>query len=160
MVKPPHSKRCLWVRIPLIVLENNVSFFIFIKYKLTMNINYFIIRLHMFILSPIFPLLLSFIVFITYNILYDSVALCDDGSIPPLLLGQLKQNLVAEAQKSLDISNDIIDYLKNNKSSELSFSQRLNNNIKFSLLQDMMGESIERTKEIETSIKKIDPNFK
>lgn len=125
-----------------------------------MNINYFIIRLHMFILSPIFPLLLSFIVFITYNILYDSVALCDDGSIPPLLLGQLKQNLVAEAQKSLDISNDIIDYLKNNKSSELSFSQRLNNNIKFSLLQDMMGESIERTKEIETSIKKIDPNFK
>jgi hypothetical protein len=124
-----------------------------------MNINYFIVRLHIFILSPIFPLFLSFIIFIFYIIIYYPVALCDDGS-SPLLLGQLKDNLAAEIKKSINISNHLIEYLKDTQeSSELSFAQRLNNNIKFLLLQDMMSESIQRSKEIETSIKKIDPNF-
>src|SRR5271167_380416 len=74
-----------------------------------MTKNYYIIRLYMLIVSPIFPSLLSFIIFTVYKIICDPLSMCDNDS-SPLLLDQLKQNLMEEIKKSSTITSNIIEF--------------------------------------------------
>ena len=99
-----------------------------------MSKNYIIIRLHMFILSPIFPLLLSFILFISYKIIDDPLTLCDNDC-SPLLLEQLKHNLAEEINKASIICKNITKFAEiieeTKESSELSPVQKEYNQRKF-----------------------------
>ena len=129
-----------------------------------MSINKLIIRLHMLIVSPVFPLLLAFILIITYKIFFDPLTLCDDGSAP-LLLDQLKSNLAHEIEKTSKINQDIAEFnrsveeMKEIYSGELSSSQKEYNNNRVKYLKTIYIKSLKRTMEIEVNIKKIDPIF-
>jgi len=127
-----------------------------------MSIKYLITRLQILTLSPIFPSLLTFILFTIYKIKYDPHTLCDNGC-SPLLLEQLKQNLEEEIKKSTTISNNVIEFIKiieeAKESSELSPAQKRYNARKFLTWQEMMVKSLKRSTEIEASIRKIDPCF-
>jgi hypothetical protein len=112
----------------------------------------------MFTLSPFFPLFLSFILFIIYKFNCDLVILCDDGS-PPLLLGQLQNNLTAEINKTSKITSEIIEFNKTIDNSILTEAQKLDNNRTSRFLKEMLLTSLKRSNEIEASIRKIDPNF-
>jgi hypothetical protein len=118
------------------------------------------IRLHMLILSPIFPLLLSFIIFIAYKIIDGPLALCDN-KCSPLLIEQLKDNLAEEINKSSRICKNIKEFAKIieeiKESSDLNLAQKEYNQRKFASLQEMLIKSIEKSNEIELSIRKIQP---
>ena len=125
-------------------------------------INNFLIGLHVFILSPIFPLFLAIILMLVYKICFDSLSLCDNGS-SPLLLDQLKNNLSEETKKCVKISmdfNDINDVIQETRqnSNELSLAQR-DNFDKMFRVKEMLIKSLNKNIDIELSIKKIDPNF-
>jgi hypothetical protein len=128
-----------------------------------MNINYIIIRLHLFILSPKFPSLLTFIFLIVYKIYFEPAILCDDGC-SPLLLDQLKKNLEEETDKACRIStsinefNQIIEETKV-KYGSLNASQRAYNDNKLLHLQEMLIKSLANAKEIGYTIRKIEPSY-
>jgi hypothetical protein len=71
-----------------------------------MSINKYVIPLHMFILSPLFPSFLALVLMIIYKIYFDPLILCDSGC-SPLLLEQLKQNLCQEMERNINISINI-----------------------------------------------------
>jgi hypothetical protein len=73
-----------------------------------MKNNYFIIRLDMFILSPIFASLLTLILLVVYKIYNDPVILCDNGC-SPLFLQQLKINLMSEIERTTILNNHFIE---------------------------------------------------
>jgi hypothetical protein len=56
---------------------------------------YIFIRLHLIVLSPIFPYLLTFIILIVHKIYFDPFILCDDGDYYYTLY-DLKTNLTKE----------------------------------------------------------------
>ena len=74
-----------------------------------MYINLIIIRLHLLILSPVFSSLLTFILLIVYKVYFEPAILCDDGS-SPLLLVQLKSNLIVAMERSTLINENIIGF--------------------------------------------------
>lgn len=113
----------------------------------------------MLILSPIFPSLLTFILFTVYKIIFDSATLCDDGC-PPLLLDQLKQNLAEEMGKSSRITHNITEFNKIIQEIEQPSLQKAYNYNRLNHWQEMLIKSLNRTKEIEADIKKIDPSFR
>jgi len=127
-----------------------------------MSIKYLITRLQILTLSPIFPSLLTFILFMIYKIYFDPLILCDNGC-SPLLLEQLVKNLNVELYKSTFISNDIVDLMKNleevKKSSEVNLIQREYIERKLISLEEMLMKSLSKSKEIEASIRKINPCF-
>ena len=124
-----------------------------------MNINYFIVRLRMLILSPIFPSLLTIILLIVYKINFEPVILCDNGS-SPLLLEQLKQNMEDEIHKTYTINSDIRDFLKGISENRVATPDQRTYNINmFAYLKEMMIKSIDRTTEIEASIRRIEPAY-
>lgn len=128
-----------------------------------MSIKYFIIRLHMLTLSPIFPSLLTFILLIVYKIYFDTVILCDDGS-PPMLLDQLKENLDIEIARNTDFHKDLSEYIK--KFDEEKVKPEGLNTDKTAFYQKqirirkrILVESLHKTIEIVDSIRKIEPDF-
>lgn len=128
-----------------------------------MNINYFIVRLRMLILSPIFPSLLTIILLIVYKINFEPVILCDNGS-SPMFLQQLKTNLVSEIERTTILNNNYMEtYNKiqeiNEKLGEPSVSQKAIKKTQLNVWGVMIIESINKTKEIEYSIRKIEPDF-
>jgi hypothetical protein len=95
-----------------------------------MKNNYFIIRLHLLILSPIFASLLTFVLLIVYKIYFEPSILCDEGG-SPLLLQQLEQNLREEKSTQSVINSEIIYFkewvqerLNNSASGELTSAQK------------------------------------
>ena len=128
-----------------------------------MKNNIFIIRLHMLILSPIFPSLLTIILLIVYKINFEPVILCDNGS-SPMFLQQLKTNLVSEIERTTILNNNYMEtYNKiqeiNEKLGEPSVSQKAIKKTQLNVWGVMIIESINKTKEIEYSIRKIEPDF-
>ena len=128
-----------------------------------MKNNIFIIRLHMLILSPVFPSLLTFILLIVYKINFEPVILCDNGS-SPMFLQQLKTNLVSEIERTTILNNNYMEtYNKiqeiNEKLGEPSVSQKAIKKTQLNVWGVMIIESINKTKEIEYSIRKIEPDF-
>ena len=128
-----------------------------------MKNNIFIIRLHMLILSPIFPSLLTIILLIVYKINFEPVILCDNGS-SPMFLQQLKTNLVSEIERTTILNNNYMEtYNKiqeiNEKLGEPSVSQKAIKKTQLNVWGVMIIESINKTKEIECSIRKIEPDF-
>jgi hypothetical protein len=71
--------------------------------------NYFIVRLHLLMLSPTFSSLLTFILLIFYKIYFDPAILCDEGDSVPLVLDQLKENLREEMRRSSYITSRILE---------------------------------------------------
>lgn len=128
-----------------------------------MNIKYFIIRLHILMLSPIFPSLLTFILLIVYKIYFEPVILCDNGS-SPLLLDQLKQNLAEEMNTSTIISSNITDTMElqnrwKEAQGKLTPIQTAYVTSLLSGWEDMYIKSLNKTIEIENYIRRIDPSF-
>ena len=125
-----------------------------------MKNNIFIIRLHMLILSPIFPSLLTFILLIVYKINFESVILCDNGS-SPLLLEQLGEILREEKNIQTALNIQITDFKKsalgNSPSGKLTQKQVIYTNIMIDGWQELMTESLNRCKEIEDSMRRINP---
>lgn len=116
----------------------------------------------MFIISPIFPLLLSFIIFTAYKVIDNPFTLCDNGC-PPLLLGQLEANLGAEMNNTSKISSNLLELNKTMKeiteSSKLTTADKENYKVVINTLRRDLVKSLERCNEIEVSIQKINPNF-
>jgi hypothetical protein len=116
----------------------------------------------MFILSPVFPLLLTFIAFIAYKFIFDAFTLCDNGCYP-LLIDQLRDNLAVEMNKTTDISKNLTEFLKTfeeiKETSEVNSAIITENNKKVKLLQNMLIKSLQKTLDIDASIIKIDPNL-
>ena len=113
----------------------------------------------MLILSPIFPSLLTIILLIIYKINFEPVILCDNGS-SPLLLEQLKQNMEDEIHKTYTINSDIRDFLKGISENRVATPDQRTYNINmFAYLKEMMIKSIDRTTEIEASIRRIEPAY-
>ncbi len=125
--------------------------------------NYFIIRLHLLILSPIFASLLTFIILIVYKIYFDTVILCDNGC-SPMFLQQLKINLVSEIERTTLLNNNFIEIYNtiqeiNEKLGEPNAGQKAFSKTLLNGWGEMIIESINKTKEIEYSIRKIEPDF-
>ena len=76
-----------------------------------MYIKFFIIRLHMLMLSPIFPSLLTLILLIIYKVHFEPVILCDSG-LSPLLLDQLKENYEEQNKITTLISTNITNFMR------------------------------------------------
>lgn len=117
----------------------------------------------MLILSPIFPSLLTIILLIVYKINFEPVILCDNGS-SPMFLQQLKTNLVSEIERTTILNSNYMEtYNKiqeiNEKLGEPSVSQKAIKKTQLNVWGEMIIESINKTKEIEYSIRKIEPDF-
>lgn len=128
-----------------------------------MKINYTLIRLHILILSPIFPSLLTIILIMVYKIYFETPILCDNDC-SPLLLDQLKQNFDQELEKSSNIGTNIREFSEiieeTNKMYGAPNSDQITyNDKKLMKLQKLLIKSLSKAKEIEYSIKKIDPNY-
>lgn len=122
-----------------------------------------LIHIELFVLFPVFPLLLSLMIFIACRV-FDPVILCDDNG---LILYQLKT----------DLSNQITKFSKAIFSKELHYTMyqglmhtlepnSINASTKQSLLNNInrscseMNESLEKIHELERFIKRIDPSYK
>jgi len=138
-------------------LEIFISFY-YTKYK-DMIKNNLILRLQILWISPVFPSILTFVIFTIYKIMYDPLILCDEGDS----LDQLKENLREEANNSLAISHSILDFLAQVKeikeTSELIPSQRRFNGDHLQWLKSLFVNSLLKSQGIEDSIRKIDPSF-
>ena len=127
-----------------------------------MNINKFILRLQITTFSPFFSLLLAFVLTTLYKILFDTVALCDNGCYP-LLLQQLQDNLLAEKEKcsilinNLTVTDGIIQEIRNNP--DMDLRQFVYNTRRYTTLQEQIFESWNKMTSIESEIRKIDPCF-
>ena len=108
-------------------------------------------------LSPIFPSLLTFILLIVYKIYFEPAILCDNGSYP-LLLDQLERNLREEKNIQSVVRNKILEFNAYD-TTEVSSDRKAWNKAVLISLQEKMTKSLNRSKEIEDSIKKIDPTF-
>jgi hypothetical protein len=130
-----------------------------------MNKNYIFIRLELLTLSPIFPSLLSFLLFTAYKIYFDPFMLCDEGDWYKLY--ELKGNLTRE------IANYNITMIKIGEYSDLqtqlnevsrpnyrNFSQESFYSSKLDTWQKRSINSLNNIRQIECSIRMIDPNFK
>lgn len=117
-------------------------------------------NLKLLILSPIFPLILSLIIFFVYQIYFGGVNLCDDNS----LLSSLQTELNNEIAKfNHDITDKEIHY--NLYEKLMKGPQYTSSTVRESILKSIddlsneMSKSLEKISDLEKSIKKIDSNY-
>lgn len=121
-------------------------------------------RLRLFVLSPIFLIILAVVVYIVYMIYYTPIMLCDDNG---WTLYELKTKLTSEVAK-YRISNinvekyyDLHEQLKqisHPNYRNISLEEEYINNIKKWISE--YNESLTKINQLETSIKRIEPDFK
>jgi hypothetical protein len=124
------------------------------------NINYIFTRLQLWALSPIFPIILSLTYFIIYKSYFDTITLCDGETIY-----QLKANLTLETAKyriaivNYEFNIDLYHQAAGRPiyEREPEVEQTLVCSAKNTLTE--MKESLAKIREIETSIRKIEPGF-
>jgi hypothetical protein len=129
------------------------------------NIKRIFIRIWLFTLSPVFPILLGWSIFIVYRIYSDPIITCDDNGY---LLYELKRSLTKEIA-NFRLANIECALYKDLQEQETKFSllvrttdldreEELANNFRDSISK--MQESLSKVKDLETSIIKIEPGFK
>lgn len=131
-----------------------------------MNIDYILIRLRLFLLSPIFPItiVLGTILFLVFIIYSSPVMLCDDNG---WTLFNLKTELTSELAKyrmsivSIEQYSDLQEQLKEisrpnfrNFDLEKYYASEYQNAIK------EYNQSLIKINNLEISIKSIEPDFK
>lgn len=128
------------------------------------KIKYLFALLRLFILSPIFPIVFGFTIFVAYEIHFGVVMLCDDNGFT---LCQLKTELKNEIDKfNSAVFNKEMYYTSYEELINKSRSGSIDPNAKEYLLNEInsssnqMNESSNNIHLIEKSIKKIDPNYK
>lgn len=130
-----------------------------------MKINYIFLRLQLLVLSPIFLSLLNFIIFITYKICCDPVMLCDDGDIYTLY--ELKTNLTKEtanyhiATLKIQEYNDLHNHLREISTPRFrNFQLETIYSYNVESWRIKMINSLNNVRQIENTIRNIDPNFR
>jgi len=129
------------------------------------NLKSFILRTYLFTYSPLFPIVLGSIIFITYRIYFEPVLLCDDHGY---LLYELKRNLTKEIAKwrladiecalYQDLQEQETKFCLKVRTTDLDREEEIHNNLIQSVAK--MHNALSNMKDIENTIKKLDPNFK
>lgn len=120
-------------------------------------------RLQLFILSPIFPILLGLIIFILYKILFGCVIYCDSNDVETLY--ELKLNLTGETAKYrssviyYEFFTDLHNQVTGRSVNQRNIDQEQTYISSAIELYTKMEESLMKIREIETSIRRIEPNF-
>ena len=128
------------------------------------NIKSFFLRLYLLTYSPIFPIVLGSIIFITYRMYFEPVLLCDDNG---LRLYNLKIELYSEVTKYKTSIIEIDEY--SSKLTELKkFSQPNFRNFGFEEIYTNSyknaitkhNEASTKINQLEAAIKIFEPDFK
>ena len=126
---------------------------------MTYLFKHIVLRLKLFTLSPLGPMLLGLILFIACQILSDSIILCDGET-----LDQLQNNLAIEINKYKDAFSSYEYYRDSLKAAYKDPESKLP---LWEFLGDQSRDNLEASlkilkniRAIERAIKGIDPNFK
>lgn len=129
------------------------------------NIKCFLLRLYLLAYSPIFPVIVTWIIFMSYRIYFEPVMLCDDNG---WTLFQLKSEITAEvgnyrtAVVKCEQYNDLKAQLEAFKRSEASYSNPDTEKIISDNLKNWEANKwryLGKVRHLESSIRKIEPNF-
>ena len=128
------------------------------------NIKCFFIRVYLLTYSPIFPMLLGSIIFITYRVYFEPVLLCDGNS---LSLYELKTELYSEITKYNSYNSKIDEnYRKLQELQKIVLPSNRNISLKkdytdlYKFAISKYNESSTRINQLEAAIKIFEPGFK
>jgi len=129
-----------------------------------MNNNNIYTSLQLFLLYLLFPLLIVLTINLIYSLYFEPATLCDDNSYT---LFQLKKNLTSEIAnfRTCLVNHECYSDLHQQSTNywpregwDSSYQESLDTKIRSSQIQ--MTQSIDRIREIEDSIKVIEPKFR
>jgi len=142
--------------------NNNNKYF---NSNFNMNINYIFMRLRLFLLSPVFPLImiLGTILFVVFIIYSSPVMLCDDNG---WTLYELKNQLTSELAKyrvsliNIEQYSDLQEQLKQISRPNFrnfNLEEHYTNMCQKAIMEH--NKALTNLNNLEASIKRIEPNF-
>jgi hypothetical protein len=129
------------------------------------NIKYIFVRLWLLTYSPSFPTILGLIIFISYRVYFEPIALCDDNGYS---LFQLKVEITSEtgnyraAVVKCEQYQDLKEQVDTYRQSEPDYDSYDAETKISKKLKDYQADKIKclaKVRELETTIRKIEPDF-